>query len=693
MTKKLLPLLLACSGAFAQTMPPADLANVPVSPAPASTTLRPLTLEDLYSELDVVDVAISPSGRHLAAVVRRGANDLLLVMDLATREHKVIQSTREDSSGKLLVVRMANVHWKSDDRLIFRLRVRTVPGFHGGLPAGTVAKLGDRLYAVNRDGSDAIALLGDNRNRALNGALNLGRVASFLPNDPTHILLVVDGFDGMSLFKVDLATGRGEQFERPGGSIVGWWLDIAGNPVVRMTSSSGTVTLFRKKDDKWVKFLKMRASEMRERADYELVSPSDQAGKYYVLARPPGHDRTGLYLYDLDKETYSDAIVEHGEYDLESARISRDGKRVISYCYVSHVLVCEFSDARLNSHMKGLRKLFEDSANLQVRDSSEDGNSFVLYVDSPRDPPAYYYYVTESKRIETVGPVQKAMTQVQLPRASVVNYAARDGKQLSGYLTVPARAPKDTPLALVIFPHGGPERRDSLAFDAWVQYFAARGYAVIQPNFRGSDGFGKTFAESGYGQWGRKMQDDITDAVKTLVDQGVADPKRVCIVGASYGGYAALAGAALTPDLYKCVVSVAGISDLDDFIGWRKQAWGRESPGYTYWLKAIGNPETDQQKLREVSPLQLISQIKAPVLLVHGTDDFIVSIAQSRTMKRLLDQAGHKTPLIELEHEGHSYWSKENEMYALSNIGAFLWQHLGAGFGVSTPPESRAKPD
>src|SRR4029077_2261187 len=166
------------------------------------------------------------------------------------------------------------------------------------------------------------------------------------------------------------------------------------------------------------------------------------------------------------------------------------------------------------------------------------------------------------KNIEIIGVAQKALVDVARPRSTVISYLARDGKELSGYLTAPAGSDPQGKLPLVLLPHGGPEARDSLEFNPWVQFLVARGYAVFQPNFRGSDGFGRKFAESGYGEWGRKMQDDLTDAVKALVNLGTVDPARVCIVGASYGGYAALAGAALTPDVYKCAVSISGISDL-----------------------------------------------------------------------------------------------------------------------------------
>jgi dipeptidyl aminopeptidase/acylaminoacyl peptidase len=661
------------------------------SPAPASAPApRPASLDDLFSGLNVVDAAISPSGRYLAIVLRRPEDDLLLVMDLQTSEKKVIQRSTPGQAGKRLEMHISTVYWKSDERLLFRVTVYPQEDTFLSAASSQVSKLGDRLFAVNRDGSKLVAMLGDNRNAALEGAFDLGAIMSFLPKDPNHILMVLDGFNGRSLFKVDLETGRGEQMERPSELVVGWWLDVDGNPVVRTTVSGGTVRLFRKDaEGKWRKFYSMRLREMKEQAEYESVGPSDQPGKYYVLARPPGKDRVGLYLYDLEKEQFGEALVENPMYDLSSAQVSRDGKQVIRHCYRAHVRICSFADAKIDAHMKGIRKYFEESANVYTFDSSEDGKSILLYVEGPRDPPAYYIYLTEKKGIDTIGAVRKALLTTARPRATVITYKARDGRDLTGYLTAPASADEKTKMPLVLMPHGGPEMRDTMTFDPWVQYLVARGYAVFQPNFRGSEGFGKSFAESGYGEWGRKMQDDLTDGVKVLVDQGVADPARVCIVGASYGGYAALAGAALTPDLYKCAVSIAGISDLEDFIGWRKRNWGSDSDGYTYWLKAIGDPDKDEKRLREVSPLAQAASIKIPVLLIHGSDDFIVPIAQSKAMKKALEKTGRKTELITLDKEGHSYWSAKNEMLAMTAVDNFLWQNLGPGFGITTSPPSR----
>jgi dienelactone hydrolase len=657
------------------------------APAPVATPApRPPSLDDLYSERNIIDTAISPSGRYLAVIVRRPTDDTLAIMDLQSDDKRAIQRIKPSDAGAKLIMHIVTVDWKSDERLLFRVTVRPEEDAMLAAVSSKIAKLGDRLFAINRDGSRLVAMLGDNRNSALEGAFDLGAIRSFLPKDPSHILMELDGFNGRSLFKVDLETGRGEQMERPSESVVGWWLDVEGIPVVRITASRGTINLFRKDGEgKWKKFASMRVKEMKERLEFDPVGPSDQPNKYYVLATPPGKDRVGLYLYDIDKEQFGEPIIENPTYDLESARISRDGKTVIRHCYRAHVRVCTFADPKIESHMKGVRKYFEESANVYTWDTSEDGKAMLLYVEGPRDPPGYYFYQVDKKSIEIIGVVRKALIDTARPRSTVINYLSADGKELSGYLTAPGGSNPQGKLPLVLMPHGGPELRDTLEYDPWVQYLVSRGYAVFQPNFRGSDGFGRKFAQSGYGEWGRKMQDDLTDAVKALANLGAIDAARVCIVGASYGGYAALAGAALTPDVYKCAVSIAGISDLDDFIGWRKRNYGADSEGYTYWLKAIGDPDKDEQRLREVSPVAQAGKIKIPMLLIHGDGDFVVPIAQSKAMKKALDKAGHKTELITLKDEGHSYWSEDSEKLAMSAIDNFLWQNLGPGFGASAP--------
>jgi dipeptidyl aminopeptidase/acylaminoacyl peptidase len=322
-----------------------------------------------------------------------------------------------------------------------------------------------------------------------------------------------------------------------------------------------------------------------------------------------------------------------------------------------------------------------------VHDASDDGKSILFYVEGPSNAPAYYVYSVDAKNIADLGSVRESLANKALPTASVFTWKSRDGLDLTGYLTRPAGAADARSLPLVVMPHGGPEARDLLTFDGEVQFFASRGYGVFQPNFRGSDGYGEAFARRGYGEWGRKMQDDVADGLKALIESGAADPNRVCIVGVSYGGYAALAGAALTPDLYRCAVSRAGVTDLAEFLQSRKRRFGADSDAYHYWLESIGDPETDAAKLAAASPARMADRIRIPVLLLHGTDDEIVPYEQSDLMKKALDKAGHPTELLRFEGEDHSNWSTHNQKAWLIAVDRFLWQQLGPGYGVTTPPE------
>ncbi len=229
-------------------------------------------------------------------------------------------------------------------------------------------------------------------------------------------------------------------------------------------------------------------------------------------------------------------------------------------------------------------------------------------------------------------------------------------------------------------PHGGPEDRDSFDYDDWTQILATRGYLVFQPNFRGSSGYGDAYAEAGYGQWGLRMQDDVTDGVRELIADGRADPNRICIFGASYGGYAALMGGAQNPDLYRCVVSWAGVSDLVSMMKWqRRQADGLDDPTYLYWRKAIGDPDTDAERLQRNSAVTYAKTYGPPVLLLHGLKDDTVPSEQSDEMFHALRNAKKDVRLITQKHEGHPRWIAEHEQSALTEILAFLEAHIGAG--------------
>jgi dipeptidyl aminopeptidase/acylaminoacyl peptidase len=230
-------------------------------------------------------------------------------------------------------------------------------------------------------------------------------------------------------------------------------------------------------------------------------------------------------------------------------------------------------------------------------------------------------------------------------------------------------------MPLVVLPHGGPQARDYLVFDWLTQFLVSRGYAVLQPQFRGSTGFGDAFREAGYRQWGGLMQDDVTDGVRAMIDQGVADPHRVCIVGASYGGYAALAGAAFTPDLYSCAVSISGVTDLPALMRESVPIYGGAlSTSLSVWKARIGAP--NDSNLAAKSPINAVKSIKVPVLIIYGTGDGVVPNEQSARMVHALQSAGKSVAVAILQGEDHWLSRTETRVQVLKELDAFLGQHL-----------------
>ena len=657
------------------------------TPAPAGKPV--LTLEEIYSEYNVIDADISPSGKMIAAAIRREADDMVVVLDLTTGQRTPVTRINKDAFGDQIDVRMGFVRWKTDNRLLLQLRSRTNEGVDVDRLARTnILKLGKRLYGVDRDGKNLTPMFGKQYEEELVGAFDTSNIASMLWNDPQHILVKVGGWEGRSLFKLDVTTGKGKIVEQQKESVVDWWLDTEGNPVGRIEYSAGTLRFYRKLEDgKWKKYYSARRSDFDgEQPELSQLAPSSDPNKFYVLSRPEGKERFGIYLYDMQKESFGDPLVENPEHDIVGGMVSSNGARLMYYCYEIHVTTCEFSDLKQAAYMRDLRKHFKDNSSVFVKSASDDGKIVLLSVGGPSDPPAYYYFRVEERKLEFLGLRQGALKDRALPKTAVITYKTRDGQQQTGYLTYPPGGENAKGLPLVLMPHGGPQVRDLLEYNPWVQYLAGRGYAVFQPNYRGSGGFSKTFEYSGHREWGRKMQDDLGDGVKALVDQGTVDPARVCIVGASYGGYAALAGATLTPEAYKCAVAMAGVGDLEEFVRWVKKKHGADSAVATHWVRVLGDPDKDQAAMRASSPAFHIDAVKIPVLLVHGADDEIVPYSQSESFQKLMNKSGRKTELLKLKNEGHGDFEKGSSKVMLSTIGVFLWENLGKGYGVNEPP-------
>ena len=299
---------------------------------------------------------------------------------------------------------------------------------------------------------------------------------------------------------------------------------------------------------------------------------------------------------------------------------------------------------------------------------SDDRRKLVVLVDSPSEGPAYAVVDLNTSKANWVGDTFEDASRDLGPVTSVA-FKAADGTPLTGYLTLPkGRDAKDLPL--VVFPHGGPAARDEPGFDWWAQAMASRGYAVLQVNYRGSEGFGWKFESSGFGQWGRAMQTDLSDGVSYLAGQGKVDPKRVCIVGASYGGYAALAGATLQPGLYRCAVSVAGPSEMRRMVAWSRDQ--NDISAQRYWLRFMGADSLHDARLEDISPADHADQVKAPILLIHGKDDTVVPFEQTQIMADALKRAGKPYEVVTLKHEDHWLSHPDTRLQMLQAVIDFL---------------------
>ncbi|MGZ3306019.1 MAG: alpha/beta hydrolase family protein [Asticcacaulis sp.] len=312
-----------------------------------------------------------------------------------------------------------------------------------------------------------------------------------------------------------------------------------------------------------------------------------------------------------------------------------------------------------------------DGYRMTITDRAEDPNRLIIYTEGDDDAGTYYFLDFTSGKTVKAGEKYPQIPAEWIAAKSAITYTASDGLEIEAYLTLPPnREAKNLPL--VMLPHGGPQARDGWELDSEAQTYATLGYAVLQPNYRGSEGYGKAFTDKGHGEIGRKMQTDLSDGVRYLVKQGMVDAKRVCIVGASYGGYAALAGPTLDPGVYNCAVDVAGLSNLKTFLDWTRDFDATsDSPAYRYWTNYFGDPG----RYEAASPVKNVANVDVPILIVHGKDDTVVPFSQSTEMVNALKAAGKDVTFIQLESEDHWETNEAARTQMMKTITAFITAH------------------
>lgn len=642
--------------------------------AAAVCAADPLPIEYFTRDDDFGLIRISPDGEYLAATAGGGELSALIFIELESA--KITGGVRARQGDEI-----TGFNWVSDTRVIYHYGER-----HGGREY--VSDTGE-IYAVDRDGTRDAILYGYRASNQRTGS-RLGRrestnasgeLLSVLENDDDHILILERPWEqrGNALYLDADAAARitlldvysGDSDYRGFVPLKLAEVIVDANEQVRFaigynTESDLSVIWKPEVDAEWTQF------ELPGFVDDTVIPrrfTSDGSGVFFT-AVAAGESLDTLYRLDLATQTverlYQHPYAEIGTVVTDLADNSVIGVRVQSERLEYHWIDAEDPAARL---YRMLQRAFPGKA-VEITSVTADGKRAVVFVYADVNPGDYYLFDVENKHAEYLRATRSWVDPRLMRPKEPVTIAARDGLTLHGYLTRPRDG--DGPFPLVVLPHGGPHGlRDGWNFDWEVQLLANRGYAVLQVNFRGSGGYGLDFLEAGYGEWGALMQDDLTDATRWAIGQGITEADSICIYGSSYGAYAALMGAVREPGLYRCAIGHAGVYDLElMFEAGDVQRW---DVGQAFLETFLGE---DPELLRKRSPAYHAERIQAPVMLIHGKDDWRADFEHAVRMREALEDAGKTVEWLALGGEGHGIYNQDTRREVYGEVLAFLDRYL-----------------
>lgn len=617
---------------------------------------------EAYGELpEIRSVALSPDGKHFAYLTRQNGEDYFAVAEAGG---KLIGGARTGD------VKARNVWFPTNDHVVLIASETTRQiGFIGKFEhSGAIA------YNIKTKSLKTLMRGTDGLFPAQTG---LGSIVGRL-RDSNKVFMPAFIGDASStpdysLLRVDLDTGRGVVVSKGAHETSDWFVDENGVVLAREDWDD--------KDD-YYKILTKKEGGLNtvyqeskiDVPTYGVAGLTADKSALIVSSRPDGSQFLKLYKMGFDG-TLSPPIFAPADKEAETT-IRDINRTIFGVRFSGMVPSYEFFDPALTRAMDSVAALNPDGATY-LTDWTADFSKLLIYVEGGPKAPSYYLFDRSANSIARIAKSYARIDDKDIGPISVIEYKARDGRKIPSIVTRPPGTELGHTLPLIVMPHGGPESYDSVGFDWMAQYFANRGYLVLQPNFRGSDGFGADHRKAGHGEWGGKMQDDLTDGVNLLVKYKWADPSRVCIIGGSYGGYAALAGGAYTPDLYKCVAAIAPVTDLAMMLAQEKRESGSDSAVFEYWTDLIGDRGKDKAKIDAISPANAAANFKAPVLLIHGVDDTVVPFAHSTKMEAALKKAGKSVRLVKLKGEDHWLSVSDSRLQTLIELDRFVTETIG----------------
>lgn len=609
---------------------------------------KPIPIETFAALPALTDPVMSADGNHVAALAKADDKTQIVILD-ANRPGIIERSITLGENN------VEDVNWAGSHRLL--VTVVASEKVRGGFDFQFL-----RLIAIDTLTGNSRLIDPDSR------GIYAGDV---LYTDPGGSWALVASQDDMASYpsvkRVDLATGKAERIEKARDRVWDWFADEKG--VVRAGiayEANEWILWYRDTPDEKLRKIKGRVDEEEDGAVDRFIFRGGQG--WIVTNKRTG--RFGLYEYDPKTNEIGKAIFEHPDVDIDD--VFYDGS------------TGQIEAIRYEQNRRRLHWLRPDLAKLQAKidralprtvnvpqQLSEDKNRVLVHAQGASDPGRYFILDRKRGTMHAIIDPYPAIDPPQLAETEWISYRARDGLPIHAYLTLP-KGKEAKRLPLIVMPHGGPYERDHWDYDPEVQMLVNRGYAVLQPQFRGSTGFGRDFVTKGYGEWGLKMQDDLDDGVAWLTGAGIADPGRVCIVGSSYGGYAALWAAVRSSSIYRCAASYAGVFDLPKQVSHSRKMFSAPRY-YREWRDKV-----DGEGLRDlsaVSPIRFADRIQIPVLIGHGEKDRKVLASQSRAMVKALTDAKANVRSVFYPGSGHGFATSEDQSDWFRKLEAFLKQH------------------
>lgn len=606
-------------------------------------SITEIPLEDFFRNPEMSSFQLSPNGEYISYM--KPWEDGNRMMNVYVRKINSDEEIRLTSASKRSLY---GYGWLNDERIAYVQDQGGDENIH--------------IYAVDIDGKNDIDLTPFENIQA--------RITDDLEDDPNYILVSINKRNERihDVYRLNVNTGEMEMIAENPGNISGWMTDNSGKLRIATTSDGvNSSLLYRDKESD--KFRTILTTNFKESVSPLYFTFDDQ--ELYVSSNR-GRDKSAIYKFDLNEAKEYELIFEHDQVDVYGLMRSKKRKKITGVSYTTDKRQTHFfDDWRENLQMKLETKL--KGVEVAISDLSKDESKAIIITYSDRSRGTYYFYDIEKDNLKKLADLSPWLKEEDMAFMKPISYKSRDGLIIPGYLTLPLNYKEGNKIPVVVNPHGGPWARDNWGFDSQVQFLANRGYAVLQMNFRGSVGYGREFWEKSFKQWGKTMQDDITDGVNWLIEEGIADPDRIGIYGASYGGYATLAGLAFTPDLYACGVDYVGVSNIFTLLETLPPYW---ELGRQMMYEMIGNPETEQELLREASPLFHIDNIKAPLFVAQGANDPRVKQAESDQIVEALKLKGIDVPYMLKEDEGHGFYNESNQFDFYREMIGFLDKHL-----------------